>query len=210
MKQIAIVDYGTGNVHSIGRMVSGLGAEWTHTKDPGKLREATHLVLPGVGHCARAMASLQHSGILDVLDERVCQAGVPTLGICLGMQLMTRSSEEGSTECLGWFDMETTEIKPSDRRAYKVPNIGWHVLESANDTLFHDITTSDQPMFFCHRFAVRAPQEAGVIATFNYGADYVAALRHKNLIGVQFHPEKSQGPGRKLMANFLALGQDDV
>lgn len=210
MKHVAIVDYGTGNVQSVGRMLSGLGFSWIHTKDPKQIQDATHIVLPGVGHCARAMASLKTSGILNLLQERVTVEAVPTLGICLGMQLMTRSSEEGSTECMGWFDLETTEIQPSDRKKYKVPNIGWHLLESRDDSLCRGIVLAEQPMYFCHRFAVSDTNCSDVIAKFNYESDYVAVLRRKNLIGVQFHPEKSQTAGRILMKNFLSLGQSSV
>ena len=212
MTTVAVVDYGTGNVHSVGRMLTDLGVEWVHTRQPDTLRAATHLLMPGVGHCGQAMSCLAASGTAELLSELVLRDGVPVLGICLGMQLMTRRSEEGPTRCLGWFEADTTRIAPMDRKTFKVPNIGWHAVLgfSPATRVFTAIDTASRPFYFCHAYGVRAAGVADASATFDYETGYVAALERDNIVGVQFHPEKSQDVGRALMGNFLKMGRRHV
>lgn len=209
---VAIVDYGTGNVHSVGRMLTSLGVLWVHTREPQTLRAATHLMMPGVGHCSQAMRSLNETGTADILHDLVFDSGIPVLGICLGMQLMTRSSEEGSTRCLGWFDSDTVRIKPADRKTFKVPNIGWHAVRRVSPIAkaFSGIDVGSQPFYFCHAYGVRAQDLADVSASFDYEVPYVAALQRGNILGVQFHPEKSQEAGAALIRNFLAMEARNV
>lgn len=211
MADVAIVDYGTGNIHSVGRMLTLLGVEWVHTREEMLLRAATHLLMPGVGHCAHAMHSLTETGTSALLSELVLREGVPILGICLGMQLMTKRSAEGDTQCLGWFDAETARIAPVDTKAFKVPNIGWHTVEAeTRSQAFAGIDLAMQPFYFCHAYAVDAGPGHAASATFGYGKTYVAALERDNLMGVQFHPEKSQEAGLAMMRNFLGMGRRDV
>lgn len=206
MTLVAIVDYGTGNVHSVGRMLASLDVDWIHTREPEALRAATHLLMPGVGHCSQAMKSLLETGIADVLGDLVLREGVPVLGICLGMQLMTSGSEEGNTRCLGWFDAETKRIAPTDRKAFKVPNIGWHAVDAAlGSRAFTGIEVASRPFYFCHAYGVRLDGTSEASASFSYEERYVAALERGNIVGVQFHPEKSQEPGVALIENFLAM-----
>lgn len=211
MTAVAVVDYGTGNVHSIGRMLTGLGVAWIHTRDERALQAATHLVMPGVGHCAHAMRSLTQSGVDEVLGDLVLRGAKPILGICLGMQLMTARSEEGSTNCLGWFSVETRRITPENRRVFKVPNIGWHALQPVGGSRpLEGIDTSSSPFYFCHAYAVPSAGQQGVTATFDFDIPYAAVLERNNIWGVQFHPEKSQEAGLALMSNFLKLENRDV
>lgn len=212
MTSVAVVDYSTGNVHSVGRVLTSLGVQWVHTRDPGTLRKATHLLMPGVGHCAQAMRSLTETGTVEVLQDLVFRSQVPVLGICLGMQLMTRSSEEGPARCLGWFDADTVRIAPLDRKTFKVPNIGWHAVHGVapRARAFAGIDAASQPFYFCHAYGVRADKVADVSARFDYESPYVAALERDNIVGVQFHPEKSQEVGAALIRNFLGMGQRDV
>lgn len=212
MSRVAIIDYGTGNVHSVGRMLTSMGVDWVCTRDHHVLRNATHLLMPGVGHCAQAMSSLAATGTADVLKDLVVRAGVPVLGICLGMQLMTRSSEEGPTEGLGWFDADTVRITPFDQKTFKVPNIGWHAVHGVapRARAFAGIDVASQPFYFCHAYGVRADEIADVSARFDYESSYVAALERDNIVGVQFHPEKSQEVGAALIRNFLSMGLRDV
>lgn len=211
MTTVAVVDYGTGNVHSVGRMLTSLGVQWIHTRQPDELRSATHLLMPGVGHCAQAMRSLNETGTGDVLNDLVLRAGVPVLGICLGMQLMTLRSDEGPTECLGWFDAETVRITPANRKVFKVPNIGWHAVDTDPDSkVFAGIDVATQPFYFCHGYGVWADSATATAATFAYERRYVAAFERDNIVGVQFHPEKSQEVGRALMGSFLRMERRDV
>jgi glutamine amidotransferase len=191
-------------------MLTSLGVQWIHTKRASDLRAATHLLMPGVGHCAQAMHSMLTHGTADVLNELVMRTGVPVLGICLGMQLMTTSSEEGPIDCLGWFSQATLELKPAAKRL-KVPNIGWHTLKSgASDPLLAGIDLAAEPFYFCHRYSVPIDDGQDVAAEMEYGVRHVAVLRRGNIIGVQFHPEKSQEPGVQLFRNFLAMRNSSV
>lgn len=211
MSFVVIVDYGTGNVHSIGRMLTSLGVRWVHTRDHAQMRSATHLLMPGVGHCAHAMRSLVETRTAEVLNDLVLRAGVPVLGICLGMQLMTLRSAEGPTDCLGWFAADTIRIAPTKTRIYKVPNIGWHAIDANSESgLFTGIDVSTLPFYFCHAYAVIAEGLVETAGTFEYEARYVAALVRDNILGVQFHPEKSQDEGMRLIANFLKMERRDV
>lgn len=211
MTTVAVVDYGTGNVHSVGRMLTSLGVEWVHTRESESLQAATHLLMPGVGHCAQAMRSLVENGTAELLDDLVLHAGVPVLGICLGMQLMTMGSAEGPTKCLGWFDAETVRITPENSKVFKVPNIGWHAVDAEPASkAFAGIDVATQPFYFCHGYGVLADAHTAASATFAYERRYVAAFERDNIVGVQFHPEKSQDVGRTLMANFLRMERRHV
>ena len=211
MTHVAIVDYGTGNVSSIARMIAPLGASYVYTSDPAQLRAATHLIMPGVGHCRRAMETMREQGTLEVLQDLVITLGTPVLGICLGMQLMTSYSEEADLECLGWFSARTLQLRPSDIRKLKVPNIGWHVVRNqVHSSVFDGIALDRTPFYFCHKYAVAATGLDGQVADFAYGERYVAAFQRDNIVGVQFHPEKSQAAGLQLMRNFLQLERAGV
>lgn len=205
MQSVVIVDYGTGNVSSVGRALASLGCDWVHSRDPEVVASASHLVLPGVGHGGHAMATLEESTLLAALNQAVQQRKVPVLGICLGMQLMTKRTEEGERACLGWFSHPTLELRPEDPRL-KVPNIGWHTIAARTEsTLLDGIELTRQPFYFCHRYGVPAAGEEDVAATYAYGAPYAAILQRDNLVGVQFHPEKSQEPGMRMLGNFLRM-----
>ena len=206
MAHFAIVDYGVGNVSSIARMIAPLGASHVFTCDPEHLRSSTHLILPGVGHCRKAMEKMHKEGTLEVLQELVMTRKMPVLGICLGMQLMTSYSEEAGMECLGWFAERTLQLRPLDTRKLKVPNIGWHLVRQRGDSrIFDGIALDRSPFYFCHKYAVAATSEGAHLADFTYGERYIAALQRDNIVGVQFHPEKSQDAGERLMRNVLQM-----
>lgn len=205
MQSVVIVDYGTGNVSSVGRALASLGRRWVHSRDPQVVASATHLILPGVGHGGHAMATLEESTLLAALTHAVHQRKAPVLGICLGMQLMTRRTEEGDRACLGWFAHDTVELRPEDARL-KVPNIGWHTIAACGPSALLDgIELTREPFYFCHRYGVTAAGEREVAASYAYGAPYAAILQRDNLVGVQFHPEKSQEPGMRMLENFLRM-----
>jgi glutamine amidotransferase len=202
---VVIIDYGLGNINSIGRVLNRIGCHWNHSADPEIVKAASHIILPGVGHGGQAMCNLQSSPLLALLNDLVLIKRVPVLGICLGMQLMTRYTEEGSSECLAWLDKVTVELSPK-RPNLKVPNIGWHVLvERKGSPLLAGVDFNNDAFYFCHRYGIEVSSEDDIIAEFNYGASFAGVLQKDNIFGVQFHPEKSKGAGVKVIKNFLGL-----
>jgi glutamine amidotransferase len=198
---ITIVDYHMGNPASIGNMLKKLGVASEITSDPARVAAAERLILPGVGAFDAGMDSLQRSKLIPVLNERVLAARVPTLGICLGMQLMTRASAEGQRPGLGWVAAETVKFQFSDARL-KVPHMGWNVVvQTRRSPLLEDLPP--QPRFyFVHSYFIRCDDEADVLLTTPYGAPFHSAFHHDNVWGVQFHPEKSHKFGMRLLQNF--------
>ncbi len=209
----AIIDYGSGNLHSALKAFeraareSGAGETIAVTRDPDVLRRATRVVLPGVGafaDCRRGLMSIH--GMYDALSETVTQAGRPFLGICVGMQLLaTRGLEHGETPGLGWIGGDVVEIKPADP-ALKIPHMGWNTLNLARThPLFDGIAAGETGLhaYFVHSYQLAAQNAGDVLATTDYGAPLTAVVARDNLVGVQFHPEKSQKLGLALIANFL-------
>lgn len=209
----AIIDYGSGNLHSALKAFeraareSGASGEIRVTNDPQIVRTAERVVLPGVGafaDCRRGLLALP--GLYDALQETAIKRGRPFLGICVGMQLMAaRGLEHGETAGMGWIDGDVVEIKPADR-ALKIPHMGWNTLTLARThPLFERIATGDRGLhaYFVHSYHLAPTARADVLATTDYGAPLTAAVARDNLVGVQFHPEKSQKLGLALIANFL-------
>jgi glutamine amidotransferase len=203
---IAVIDYGVGNLGSIRNMLKKIGADSVITGDPAAIAAAERLVLPGVGAFDRGIEALQASHLVPLLERRVLQEQVPILGICLGMQLMTRRSEEGTRPGLGWIDAEVLRLRPSDA-GLKVPHMGWNRITPVRDNaLMHGLP--DEPRFyFVHSYHVRCHDGADVIATTTYGEPFHSAFHRGNVWGVQFHPEKSHKFGMALLRNFAAGGR---
>ena len=211
--QIAIIDYGSGNLKSatkaFERSVSeaGLNAQVILTDDADQVRSADRIVLPGVGAYADCREGLDRvGGMVEVLNERVRDAGVPFLGICVGMQLMSsRGLEKSTTAGLNWIAGDVVEMKPADHRL-KVPQIGWNTLTNRVDhPLLDGIATGPDGYhaYFVHSYHLEATNPEDVIATTDYGMDVTAIVARDNMVGTQFHPEKSQTLGLALIANFL-------
>lgn len=192
--EVVIVDYGVGNVQSIRFALNRLGYEGVLTSDVQTIETAKHVMFPGVGHAEVAAKQLQASGLDSVLK----QLTQPVLGICLGMQLMCTSSEEGATRGLGLFDLE---IKRFDK-GLKVPCVGWNKLEQLKSPLFTGLEPQNH-VYFVHSYY--APLSDQTIAVANYGLPYSAALQNDNFFGVQFHPERSGAVGEQILKNFLNL-----
>jgi len=192
--KLVIVDYGAGNIKSIQFAFKRLGIEAKLSNDPNKILLADKVIFPGVGEASSAMKKLKESK-LDVLIPTLQQ---PILGICLGMQLMCKSTEEGNTKGLGIFD---TEVKRFSNRV-KVPQMGWNTVRNLKSDLFKGIN-DNAFMYLVHSYyAELCPQ---TIAATNYDIEYASALENDNFYGVQFHPEKSAGAGEQLLKNFLEL-----
>jgi len=208
---VAVVDYGSGNLRSAAKALeraaveAGVQASVMVTPDPDAVRRADRVVLPGVGafgDCRRGLAALD--GMIEALEECVIGAGRPFLGICVGMQLMaTRGREHGCHPGLGWIAGEVVAIDREDQ-GLKIPHMGWN--ELAVDGVRHPVLdglASGTHVYFVHGYMFRADERSDVLAEVDYGGPVTAAVGRENLIGTQFHPEKSQRAGLRLLANFL-------
>lgn len=194
---IAIVDYNTGNLRSVENAVRALGQEYIVTDDPAAIRSASHVLLPGVGEASKAMSELRQRG-LDTLIPSLSQ---PVLGICIGLQLMCLSSEEGNAECMGIFPTKVTKFR--EESGLKIPHMGWNTVEDVESPLFDGVPAGSF-VYFVHSFAPECCE--GMISTTTYGRrSFACAIRKGNFFGTQFHPEKSGAVGRLILRNFLSL-----
>jgi len=201
---IVIVDYGVGNVGSVLNMLRKVGARARVSGAAADIEAANKLILPGVGHFGRGMTQLAETGLIPTLEEQVLFRRKPVLGICLGMQMMTRGSEESDVPGLGWVDAFTHRFPEAP--GLRVPHMGWNVVRpSVNAHLFERDAAEAERFYFVHSYYVRAADPAHVAATCRYGCDFVAAFEAGNLFGVQFHPEKSHLFGMGLLRKFVAL-----
>ena len=210
---VALIDYGSGNLHSAAKAFeraaqeAGLDAAVAVTSDPDAVRRADRVVLPGVGafaDCRRGLDGLP--GMIEAMTEAVHERGRPFFGICVGMQLMaTRGLEYETTPGLDWISGDVTPIAPNDP-ALKIPHMGWNTLQTgAAHPLLADIPTGSHGLhaYFVHSYALQPANDADVLARSDYGGPVTAVVARDNMAGAQFHPEKSQRLGLKLLANFL-------
>jgi glutamine amidotransferase len=205
MKKVTIIDYGNGNANSIKNALTDLGAASVYSSKAIDIANADYIILPGVGHHATAIKALHENGLIVALEDAVFVQHKPVLGICLGMQLMTQFSEEGQSAGLGWVNAVTQRIVPEKRIQFKVPHVGWNIVSNEpSSVLLQGIPTADEPFYFCHAFAMSTVAGPSVTAIVQYDKPYVALFEMGNIFGVQFHPEKSQDSGLKLMHNFLS------
>jgi glutamine amidotransferase len=210
MQSIVLIDYGSGNLRSAEKALlkanGGLdGArEIVVTADPEVVAAADAVVLPGVGAFAACMALVEAKpGLTEALEEAVRRRGVPFLGICVGMQLLaSRGLEFGETPGLDWIEGDVRRIEP-DGHGFKVPHMGWNGLEDMADHPLFATLAAGVPMYFTHSFAFFPTGDDRVMAQVDHGGRFPAAVARDNMAGVQFHPEKSQGSGLRLLANFL-------
>lgn len=201
---ITIVDYGMGNVGSVFNMLRKLRAKVQISSDKNQIAKSDKLILPGVGNFDRGMDSLNSSGLATILSEQVLVNKKPILGICLGMQMMTRGSEEGTKPGLGWVSADT--VKFSTINNLKVPHMGWNQVKSSIDAkLFESALDEPERFYFVHSYYVRADNSQDVAAYCHYGHDFVASFEVGNIMGVQFHPEKSHLFGMNLFQRFIAI-----
>ena len=200
---ITIVDYGVGNLGSILNMLKKIGAKAQTSSDPDVLRQAKKLILPGVGAFDPGMRKLNEVGLVPLLNELVREKKVPVLGLCLGMQLMTKGSEEGTEAGLGWIDAETVRFKFGPENAHlKVPHMGWNMLDIRRE---HPLVSDLEPesrFYFVHSYHIVCKDEADVVAYTDYGYPLAAVINKGNIMGAQFHPEKSHKFGMQLLKNF--------
>lgn len=208
-----VIDYGSGNLRSAAKALERAAREAdidtaiTVTADAAALDRADRIVLPGVGafgDCATGLRALP--GMIDALDRNVRERGKPFLGICVGMQLMAdRGIEHGAHEGLGWIPGEVRPLQPSDP-GLKIPHMGWNVVEPHADAKTHPVLaglTGGSHAYFVHSYAIVCAHETDVLASADYGGAFTVAVGRNNMIGTQFHPEKSQAAGLRLLGNFL-------
>lgn len=198
---ISIIDYGVGNLGSILNMFKKIGVEAKLTTSIDDILNADKLLLPGVGAFDTGISKLKETGYIEALNKKVLVDKTPILGICLGLQLMTKSSEEGTLPGLGWFDADTVLFKV-DTNVFKVPHMGWNdVFIKKPSPLFNDMY--EEPRFyFVHSYYIKSNNPTEVLFTSNYSSEFVCGLQRDNIYGAQFHPEKSHKYGMKLLKNF--------
>ncbi|OEJ66323.1 imidazole glycerol phosphate synthase subunit HisH [Magnetovibrio blakemorei] len=205
MTRVAIVNNGLSNLDSIFRVLQECGANPFVTSTPAELQNATRIVLPGVGSFGKAMQNLRETGLADQLQEMVVTDGVPFMGICLGMQLVTQSSEEDAgVSGLAWVDAKVKKLQTSSPTE-RIPHVGWNeIFPSDNVPLFEGIPAGTD-FYFVHSYHVDCGDVTLPISHTPYCGDFVSAIAKDNIMGVQFHPEKSQKAGFRLLNNFLKI-----
>ena len=200
---ITIVDYGVGNLGSIVNMLKKIGAKAQASSDPDVLRQAEKLILPGVGAFDPGMRKLNEVGLAPLLNELVLEKKVPVIGLCLGMQLMTKRSEEGTEAGLGWIDAETVRFKFRPENAHlKIPHMGWNSLDIRRQHPLVSDLGPESRFYFVHSYHIVCADEADVVAYTDYGYPLAAVINKDNIMGAQFHPEKSHRYGMQLLKNF--------
>jgi len=199
-----IVDYGMGNVGSVVNMLRKVGSPCRLATGPADIEQAVRLILPGVGSFDAGMRNLRERNLIEALHRKVIQENTPILGVCLGMQLFSRRSEEGSEAGLGWVDAETVRFRvPVDAPAFKVPHMGWNDVHICRPTPLFQNSEGECRFYFVHSYHVCCTNPDDVLTSTEYGYPFTSALCHANILGTQFHPEKSHRFGLDLLRNFL-------
>lgn len=200
---IAIIDYGLGNVGSIRNMLKVIGEKSVITCDKETIKSANKIILPGVGSFDTGRKNLHERGLCEFLKEEAA-AGKPILGICLGMQLLGRNSEEGKMDGLGMIPFTNIRFRFSCDTGLKIPHMGWDVVKFTHDSpLTYGIDGMKQRYYFVHTYHAQCDSEENVLMTCDYGYEFAAAVSSANVYGVQFHPEKSHDFGMRLLENFI-------
>lgn len=205
MQTIAIIDYGMGNLFSVKKVLESMGVKVVITNDPETILTADKLILPGVGHFGKAMENLRSLGLIETLNTAVVEKRTPILGICLGMQLMAKSSEEGNAEGLGWIDAEVVKFKVNDQFRFKVPHVGWNRIQVNTLSKLMSNIDNDAEFYFVHAYYMKTNNPTDALNTTVYEDTFTSAIEKGNIFGVQYHPEKSHDWGEVLLANFVHL-----
>lgn len=200
---VGIIDYGMGNLLSVFNAFDFLGADVKLCSKPEEIKSVERIVLPGVGAFDDCMSSLTNAGFVDALNETILKHGKPILGICLGMQAMAFNSEEGEKAIgLGWFDAHVVKIVP-DNPSLHVPHVGWNSIEYETDCELFEGLPESPDLYFVHSYYMKCSHPSHVAASCDYGGKIAAAVKRDNIFATQFHPEKSQDYGLKILQNFL-------
>jgi len=204
---IVIIDYGMGNLRSVQKAFERQRTEAKISSDIREIKNADKLILPGVGNFKRGMQHLREYNLIEILNEKVLVDKIPILGICLGIQLFSKHSQEGDVDGLGWIDAETVKIEFSENyeKRLKIPHMGWNTLNIKKESQLFTNIKSTSAFYFVHSYHLKSHDSADVLATTNYGLEFVSAIQKDNIYGTQFHPEKSHINGLKILNNFNNL-----
>lgn len=200
-KEIILIDAGTGNLRSVQKALEAVGANVLRTDDPKKVVSGGRVVLPGVGAFGDFMSGLRARGLEEAVNDTV-QRGIPLLGICVGMQALFEVGEEMG-EHKGMGLLQGKVVKFADSLSVKIPHTGWNQLEARNDARLFDQVDAGAYVYFNHSYYCQPQNSSDILATTDYGINYACAVQRENIFGVQFHPEKSQAIGLKILKNFL-------
>lgn len=203
MIKTVVIDYGMGNIRSVHKALTRINIDAIVSSDKNVIFGAGRLILPGVGHFKNGMNRLKEMGLIDVLNKKVLEEKIPILGICLGMQLFTKYSEEGDCAGLGYFDATTIKFKIKGDNL-KIPHMGWNNVVFRKDCLFGEELFSLENYYFVHSYHVECLNKNDIIGTTDYGYTFASAINSNNITGLQFHPEKSFKTGLKLLKKFCS------
>jgi glutamine amidotransferase len=201
---ICIIDYNLGNPKSIKNMLDYLSIDSIISSDKSDFNKAERLILPGVGHFQHGMEQLEHLGLIKVLNKAVLEDKKPILGICLGMQLLTKHSEEGNIDGLGFIDGQTLKFNLDDSQL-KIPHMGWNTVQFKKESNLRNEIRPNPRYYFVHSYFVECNKQEDVFCSTDYGKEFVSGFEHDNIFGLQFHPEKSHKYGMELLANFCKI-----
>lgn len=202
---IVIVDHGMGNLGSVQNMLRRIGADGVRSADPDVIRRADKLILAGIGAFDGAAGRLAELGLVAAMNQAVLERRVPTLGVCLGMQLMAHSSEEGSRAGLGWLDAEVRRFTFADGMHLPVPHMGWEVVQPTRPSPLFPADDGELRFYFSHAYHLVCHEAGDIAATATYGYEFAAAVHRGNILGTQFHPEKSHVFGMGVYRRFMEL-----
>jgi len=204
-KRVVVIDYEMCNLDSVVRAVEECGGDSVVTREPKVLDQGTHLILPGVGAFADAMANLRRLGLAAALQEQVLEKRIPVLGVCLGMQLLARRGDEGGeTPGLALLPAEVRRLR-SEVPGVRIPHVGWNEVHTVRPSRLLEGIQPGKDFYFVHSYHVVCDDPADSVATTPYADGFTSVVEHENVFGVQFHPEKSQQAGFRLLRNFLAV-----
>lgn len=200
---LIVIDYKMGNVGSILNMLKKIGVEAKVSSNLSDIENAEKLILPGVGAFDTGMRNLFDMNLLPILNKKVLEDKIPILGICLGMQLMTQRSEEGTKAGLGWFDAKTIRFRFKDMQSnLKIPHMGWNFVTIIKENPLCKNLNEKPRFYFVHSYHVACNNDEDILTITTHGCNFVSSIQKENIFGVQFHPEKSHKFGMKLLKNF--------